>query len=131
MDWYLDVKEQIDKVYRTDKTLDVYPDNKKPTPINQRARELKVNLIKEEVEELLTAISNDDLVGIADGAADSIVVILGAVIAYGIDLREVWDEVHRTNMAKQGGKVREDGKRLKPEGWTPPRIKEILDKQSK
>lgn len=40
----------------------------------------------------------------------------------GIDLRPFFLEVHRTNMLKTTGPVREDGKRLKPEGWKPPRI---------
>lgn len=48
---------------------------------------------------------------------------------YGIDLGPLWDEVHRTNMAKVGGKTRADGKILKPDGWQPPRIQELLDVQ--
>jgi predicted HAD superfamily Cof-like phosphohydrolase len=46
---------------------------------------------------------------------------------YGLD--EVFKEVHRSNMAKLvDGKVirREDGKILKPAGWTPPDIKGVL-----
>ncbi len=37
-----------------------------------------------------------------------------------------WDEVHRSNMAKVGGPIRGDGKRLKPEGWTPPDVAGVL-----
>jgi len=44
----------------------------------------------------------------------------------GIDLMPFYEEVHRTNMAKLGGPKREDGKQLKPPGWEPPRIGEIL-----
>ena len=29
-------------------------------------------------------------------------------------------------MAKVGGPIREDGKRLKPEGWEPPNITKVL-----
>jgi predicted HAD superfamily Cof-like phosphohydrolase len=32
-------------------------------------------------------------------------------------------------MKKVGGKMRPDGKVLKPEGWKPPQIEEILAKQ--
>ncbi|NIQ95452.1 MAG: nucleoside triphosphate pyrophosphohydrolase family protein, partial [Desulfuromonadales bacterium] len=39
----------------------------------------------------------------ADALADLIYVAIGAAITYGIDLRPVWEEVHRTNMAKMGG----------------------------
>ena len=41
----------------------------------------------------------------------------------------VADEIQRTNMAKVGGPVREDGKRLKPPGWQPPDIEGELKKQ--
>jgi predicted HAD superfamily Cof-like phosphohydrolase len=44
----------------------------------------------------------------------------------GCDLDPFFREVHRTNMAKVGGPIRADGKRLKPEGWQPPRIREML-----
>lgn len=37
-----------------------------------------------------------------------------------VDLEPFWLEVVRANMAKVGGPIREDGKRLKPAGWTPP-----------
>lgn len=40
----------------------------------------------------------------------------------GVDLRPFYREVHRTNMHKLTGPIREDGKQLKPEGWKPPRI---------
>lgn len=39
-----------------------------------------------------------------------------------VDLRPFFREVHRTNMHKLTGPVREDGKQLKPVGWKPPRI---------
>jgi predicted HAD superfamily Cof-like phosphohydrolase len=47
--------------------------------------------------------------------------------------QKIWNEVSRSNLSKisPNGKVikREDGKVLKPEGWSPPNIKEILEKQ--
>ena len=86
----------------------------------------RIRLIKEETNELLTAIGNQDIVEVADGIADAIYVILGTAIEYGIDARPIWDEVQRTNMAKEGGGVREDGKILKPDGWIPPDIGSLL-----
>jgi predicted HAD superfamily Cof-like phosphohydrolase len=47
----------------------------------------------------------------------------------GMDLRPFFEEVHRTNMLKTTGPVREDGKRLKPEGWKPPRIETMYAKR--
>ncbi len=90
---------------------------------------LRRRLIDEEVKETLDAMFQDDLVGIADGIADSIVVLLGTAVSYGIDIRPVWDEVHKTNMAKLGGGKDSQGKSLKPEGWVPPNVKSILTEQ--
>jgi len=92
-------------------------------------RELRVKLIKEETQELFDALGRENLIEIADGIVDSIVVLLGTAVTYGIDIRLVWDEIHKTNMAKQGGKKRSDGKFLKPGGWQPPRVAEILRAQ--
>lgn len=72
---------------------------------------------------------NDDgcreaLAEVADGLADLIYVAVGAALELGIPLAAVWEEVHRSNMAKVRPpiRVREDGKVLKPEGWTPPDV---------
>jgi predicted HAD superfamily Cof-like phosphohydrolase len=69
-----------------------------------------------------------DIVEIADGCCDSHVVISGTAIEFGIPEDKVYKEVHRSNMAKAGGPVREDGKRLKPEGWKAPDVKSVLAK---
>jgi predicted HAD superfamily Cof-like phosphohydrolase len=126
LDWYQDILDFTDTVIqdrmREDKD---YPHC--PSP---QIKKLKIELIKEECRrELLKAMKENDLEKIADGAVDSIVVILGMCVSYGIDIRPLWDEVHKTNMAKAGGPIREDGKRLKPEGWQQPKIKELLNEQ--
>jgi len=88
---------------------------------------LRKSLVEEEcVKELFGAMDEGDLVKIADAVIDSIVVLIGTGLAYGLPLEELWDEVHRTNMAKAGGPRREDGKILKPPGWTPPDIEGVL-----
>lgn len=99
-----------------------------PQVPNEETKRLRHTLISEEVEETLKAIREDDLTEIADGIADSIVVLLGTAVAYGIDMEPVWNEVHRSNMAKvKDGLIRRaDGKILKPEGWTPPDIEGVL-----
>ena len=56
----------------------------------------------------------------------SIQSILSAALEFGIPIERVWDEVHRSNMQKIGGATREDGKILKPDGWTPPNIARAL-----
>jgi predicted HAD superfamily Cof-like phosphohydrolase len=91
-----------------------------------RRPELRAELIREESKEAADAIERGDLIEAIDGLCDMIVVAYGAAVEFGIDLGPFWDEVHRTNMAKVGGPVREDGKRLKPPGWTPPDIAGVL-----
>ena len=63
---------------------------------------------------------------VIDAICDIDVVIHNASNAMGIDTEPFFQEVHRSNMAKAGGPTRPDGKKLKPEGWEPPRIKEML-----
>lgn len=88
---------------------------------------LRATLIMEESTELCEALLRSDLVEVVDGMCDLIYVVLGTAVAFGIDLEPYFDEVHRTNMLKATGSIREDGKRLKPPDWQPPRIKEMLE----
>lgn len=111
-----------------------HPENIRDTPgiPLARTRVLCRNLIDGEVnKELLIAIKDGDIVEIADGIADSIYVLVYTAHCYGIPLERVWDEVQRTNMAKfpDGVVLRRegDGKIMKPEGWEPPDIKDILE----
>src|SRR5688572_2931201 len=104
--------------------------NKTPTVPGPGERALRRALIDEEVnKELGPAIMEGNLVKIADGCADAIYVILGTAVAFGIDLEPIWDEVHRTNMAKEGGGQRADGKIMKPAGWRPPDVRGLLADQ--
>jgi predicted HAD superfamily Cof-like phosphohydrolase len=92
-------------------------------------RDLRINLLKEEWEEYLEGEATDDLIEIADALADMVYLAYGTAVAYGIPLDKVFEEVHSSNMSKLvDGKVirREDGKILKPAGWTPPDINSVL-----
>ena len=95
--------------------------------------ELYVDLIIEEFKELMDAYKNRDIVEIADACADLKWVIEGLEHTLQLPQQKIWNEVARSNMSKisPNGKVikGEDGKVLKPEGWLPPNIKEILDQQ--
>jgi len=121
-DWYQDIEEFHKEVMEDDFSTSPHIPSSKYSKLRQV-------LIKEEMEETLDAILKEDLVELADGICDSIVVLLGTAVTYGIDIRPVWDEVHRTNMAKKKGILREDGKRLKPDDWEPPDIAGILQEQ--
>jgi len=120
-DWYQDIVD-------FHKVFDHYIGDE-PCIVSVETELLRRRLIKEEIEETLQAMANADLEEIADGIADSIVVLLGTAVSYGIDIRPVWDEVHRTNMNKVGGGKDAYGKTVKPVGWKQPDIKKILEAQ--
>jgi predicted HAD superfamily Cof-like phosphohydrolase len=87
--------------------------------------------MEEEWKELRVAIDNRDDVETLDALLDFIVVTVGAIHSAGMDGEGGWKEVMRTNFAKidsETGKVRkrEDGKVLKPVGWTPPDLKPFV-----
>lgn len=119
----------FDDVVDFHKVVCQIPPTPRPSvPLRDR-KELRVTIMSEEFKELLEAIEANDLVEVADACADVIVTVLGTAAEYGIPFDEVWAEVHRSNMAKAGGPIREDGKRLKPPGWTPPDIASILGRE--
>ncbi len=122
-DWYSDIKHFHIGIKQI-------PDPYIPHIVPPEVVRLRMNLIKEETTELYNAITDGDLDKIADGIVDSIVVLLGTSVAYGIDIKPVWDEIHRTNMAKlNDATFRSDGKLLKPNNWIPPDIVSIIKAQ--
>jgi predicted HAD superfamily Cof-like phosphohydrolase len=93
-----------------------------------------LKLIEEEHNELKVAVANDDLVEQLDALIDILVVTIGAIHSAGFDAEGAWKEVMRTNFAKidhETGKVRkrEDGKVLKPLGWTAPELNTFLTRE--
>jgi len=91
------------------------------------------NLIVEEFWEFKDANQNNDLVEELDACMDMIWVILGFCRMRGFNVDDAWAEVARSNLCKIDpvtGKVnkREDGKVLKPEGWTPPQLEQFIKK---
>jgi len=94
-------------------------------------RELRLELIREEYEELEEAIENRDMIEVADALTDLLYVIYGAGHAFGIDLDACFLEVHESNMSKLGpdGKAiyREDGKVMKSENFFAPDLESVLN----
>ena len=98
---------------------------------NEPQFNLYTSLIQEEVDELWTANAAADPKECLDALIDILVVTIGAIHSLGADGAGAWNEVMRTNFAKidpATGRVnkREDGKVLKPEGWTPPELDQYI-----
>jgi len=112
------IKDQEKFMRACDQTVEGY---------NEDQFKLYVKLIEEEVTELDEAIEANDRVEQLDALVDILVVTIGAIHSMGADGEGAWKEVMRTNFAKidhETGKVRkrEDGKVLKPVGWTAPEL---------
>jgi predicted HAD superfamily Cof-like phosphohydrolase len=101
--------------------------------MNESQYAMYVKLIDEEHQELLEATLTEDRVEQLDALIDILVVTIGAIHSMGADAEGAWKEVMMTNFAKidrDTGKVRkrEDGKVLKPQGWTAPNLAPFLKK---
>jgi len=71
-----------------------------------------------------------DHIEVVDGCADISVVTMGTLIAFGVDDEPVLEEVDESNLRKfePGSYRRDDGKWIKPPGWTPPDIKGAIER---
>ena len=74
----------------------------KPSLSSEKINTLRINLIKEELDELKKAIEEKDILEIADALTDILYVTYGAGHAFGINLDKCFDEVQNSNMSKLG-----------------------------
>ena len=74
----------------------------KPSFSGDKINKLRIDLIKEELDELQEAIKNNNLLEVADALTDILYVTYGAGHAFGIDLDKCFDEVQNSNMSKLG-----------------------------
>ena len=72
----------------------------KPSFSTDKINKLRIDLIKEELDELKEAMDNNDLLEVADALTDILYVTYGAGHAFGIDLDKCVDEVQNSNMSK-------------------------------
>ncbi len=70
-------------------------------PSKERCQ-LRIDLITEELKELKDAVTDKDIVEIADALCDLQYVLAGAVLEFGLgnQFKALFDEVHRSNMSK-------------------------------
>lgn len=93
---------------------------------------LRFNLMKEENEEYLEAVQNNDLVEVADALGDMLYILCGTILEHGLQhkIEAVFDEIQRSNMSKLGedGKpiYREDGKVMKGPNYFKPNFEALL-----
>ena len=103
----------------------------KPLFSSDKINKLRVDLIKEELDELTEAMKNKDLLEVADALTDILYVTYGAGHAFGIDLDKCFDEVQNSNMSKLNvnGKpiYHESGKVMKGPNYYKPDLSKFVN----
>ena len=102
----------------------------KPSLSTDKINYLRINLIKEELEELKLALENKDLLEVADALTDLLYVTYGAGHAFGINLDKCFEEVQNSNMSKldENGKpiYNEHGKVMKGPNYFKPDLSKFV-----
>ena len=103
----------------------------KPSFSTEKINKLRIDLIKEELEELTEAMNNKDLLEVADALTDILYVTYGAGHAFGIDLDKCFDEVQNSNMSKLDGNGKpiynESGKVMKGPNYFKPDLSKFVN----
>ena len=102
----------------------------KPSFSTEKINKLRLDLIKEELDELTEAMNNKDLLEVADALTDILYVTYGAGHSFGINLDKCFDEVQKSNMSKldENGKpiYNEFGKVMKGPNYFKPDLSKYL-----
>lgn len=126
------MKKQLDAVKEFHTAFGLGVSEIPKASLGEAVNMLRFNLMKEENEEYLDAVQNNDLTEIADALGDMLYILCGTIIEHGLQykIEEVFDEIQRSNMSKLGedGKpiYREDGKVMKGPNYFKPNFEEIL-----
>ena len=101
-----------------------------PSFSTDKINKLRIDLIKEEWEELTDAMNKKDLLEVADALTDILYVTYGAGHAFGIDLDKCFEEVQASNMSKldQDGKpiYNDAGKVMKGPNYFKPDLSKFV-----
>ena len=102
----------------------------KPSLSSDKINKLRIDLIKEELDELQEAMKNNDLLEVADALTDILYVTYGAGHAFGVDLDKCFDEVQNSNMSKLGENgepiYNESGKVMKGPNYFKPDLSKFV-----
>ncbi len=122
----------FEKVGKFMKTFGQEVKNKADFP-TKKILDLRLDLIREELEELKVALNNKDIKEVADALTDILYVTYGAGHAFGIDLDKCFEEVQNSNMSKLGknGKpiYNENGKVMKGPNYFKPNLEKFLNER--
>ena len=92
-----------------------------PCMLEKQPMQYRLDFIDEEYDELERAWYSGNMHQVADALVDLSYVIHGTAAMMGLPWQQLWNEVHRTNMAKELGEATDHKIGIvKPLGWTPP-----------
>ncbi|WP_445710262.1 hypothetical protein [Flavobacterium sp.] len=126
------MKKQLEAVRLFHNTYGLGVSNELKADLGIQKNALRFELMKEENEEYLDAVKNNDIVEIADALGDMLYILCGTILEHGLQdkIEAVFDEIQRSNMSKLGedGKpiYREDGKVMKGPNYFKPNFEAIL-----
>jgi predicted HAD superfamily Cof-like phosphohydrolase len=126
------MQKQLKAVQKFHETFGLGVSHEMKADLGVQKNELRFELMREENEEYLEAVRNNDIVETADALGDMLYILCGTILEHGLQhkIEEVFDEIQNSNMSKLGanGKpiYREDGKVLKGPDYFRPNFLEIL-----
>ncbi len=127
------MQKQIEAVKLFHKSFKIGYSETLISSLGENKNTLRYNLMKEENEEYLDAVQNNDLVEIADALGDMMYILCGTIIEHGLQdkIEAVFDEIQKSNMSKldlNGNPIyREDGKVMKGQNYFKPDFSKILN----
>ena len=128
------IKKPIEAVTKFHESYGLGIEHTPKANLPKNISELRFNLMKEENEEYLQAVQDEDLIEIGDALGDMLYILCGTIISHGFQdkIESIFDEIQRSNMSKLGadGKpiFRKDGKVMKGPNYFKPDLKKILVK---
>ena len=125
------MEEQIKMVYEFHQK---FKQSQSDTPVFLSSKEsvLRHLLGKEELDEYIIAVGEEDMIEILDSLADQLYILFGTICKHGLQnhIVQAFELVHQNNMSKLGPDgnpiLREDGKIIKPQGFKKVELKDIL-----
>ena len=105
---------------------DWFEANKDNKDLMEKYLRFRLSMVREELDETVSAMNEKDPEEIVDGLIDLCVFAIGTLDVFGVDANEAWNRVYEANMQKSPG-VKEGRPNpfglpdlIKPEGWTAP-----------
>jgi predicted HAD superfamily Cof-like phosphohydrolase len=105
-------------------------------PMTKENEAYRIRFLQEELDEFKDACAAGDLPEMVDALVDLAWVAMGTAHYLGAPFNEAWAEVVRANLEKirvandPNKPYRAPGAVVKPQGWAPPRIGEVIDEHN-